>query len=267
MVLSVAILLVVAATALGCGDRNRVAADDPVGKREKMDPAAGPAGRLLWSGDFDGGDLGQWPTVLRRSPDRLTRVTSPVREGGYAARFTAYDGDLPDNPRAQLNGPLIHRQGDEQYIGWSTYFPRQFPAIPSGGWFVFFQFHGPPYSDSPRLGFGVAPDGRIELRRDDVYGYDRVWSQQLARGRWIDFTARVKWSKDPSVGFVELWVDAVPQSFAGGQKRLGMATVQSDQTAVQPIATNYRKLGSIQAPVTLLHDAVKVGTTYAAVQP
>jgi hypothetical protein len=46
-----------------------------------------------------------------------------------------------------------------------------------------------------------------------------------------------------------------------------MATVQSDQTAVQPIATNYRKLGLIQAPVTLLHDAVNVGTTYAAVQP
>jgi hypothetical protein len=232
-----------------------------------MDPASGPAGRLLWSGDFDGGDLSQWPSVLRKSSDRLKTVTSPVREGGYAARFTAQDGDLPNNPRAQLNGPSIHRQGDEQYIGWSTYFPREFPAIPSGAWFVFFQFHGAPYSGSPRLGFGVAADGRIELRRDDVYGYDRVWSQPLARGRWIDFTTRVKWSKDPSVGFVELWVDGMPQSFAGGQKRLRMATVQSDQTAVEPIATNYRKRGSIKAPVTLLHDAVKVGTTYGAVQP
>jgi hypothetical protein len=220
---------------------------------------------LRWSGDFDGGDLSQWQWVLRQSSDRLKTVTSPVREGGYAARFTARDGD-PGN-RAQLNGPGIHRQGDEQYIGWSTYFPREFPAIPSGAWFVFFQFHGSPWSGSPRLGFGVAADGRIELRRDDVYGYDRVWSQRLARGRWIDFTARVKWSKDPSVGFVELWVDGAPQRFAGGQKRLRMATVQSDQTAVEPIATNYRKRGAIKAPVTLLHDAVKVGTTYGAVQP
>jgi hypothetical protein len=113
----------------------------------------------------------------------------------------------------------------------------------------------------------VGSDGRIELRRDDVYNYDRVWSEPLVRNRWIDFTVRVKWSKDPSVGFVELWADGRRQTFSDGRSRLAMATIQDDQDVVESIATNYRKLNMIKEPVTILHDAVKIGTSYAAVQP
>ncbi len=226
-------------------------------------------GMVSWLGDFETGDLSQWLHVLRASADRLTTVTAPVRQGRYAARFTVHDSDrvVSDNPRAQLNSAPMHREGDENYIGWSTYFPSDFPSIPSGAWFVFFQFHGTPYSGSPQLGFGVSPDGHIELRRDDVYNYDRVWSQPQARGRWTDFTVHVKWSKDPSVGFVELWVNGARQTFSNGQTRLAMATIQADQTAVENIPTNYRKRDSIFGPVTLLHDAIKVGTSYTAVQP
>jgi hypothetical protein len=226
-------------------------------------------GIVTWAGDFETGGLSQWQWVLAESADRLRTVTSPVRQGSYAARFEVHDSDHPGsaNPRAQLNSAPMHREGDERYIGWSTYFPSDFPSIPSGAWFVFFQFHGEPYNGSPRLGFGVSPDGRIELRRDAVYNYDRVWSQPQQRGRWTDFTVRVKWSKDPSVGFVELWVDGARQTFSNGQTRLAMATIQSDQTGVENIATNYRKRGAIPGEVTLLHDAVKVGTSYATVQP
>lgn len=261
------LLAVLLAPLLGSADTRRPSgsvASDP--QTASCDQPAGD-GDLLFDGGFERGS--SWPSVVRESGDRVAVVTSPVREGRHAARLTARDSDpVTDggNPRAQLNGPAMHREGDEQFIGWSTYFPGDFPAVPSGAWFVFFQWHGKPYSGSPRLGFGVSPDGRIELRRDDVYGFDRVWSQPLARERWIDFTVRVKWSKDPSVGFVELWVDGAPQPFSNGQTRLAMATLQSDQTAVQSIATNYRKKGSIQTPVTLLHDAVKIARSCAAAQ-
>jgi len=260
---------VLAGQSFGEASRSQHDGEANCGGSDAPDPTSVPGGEVLWSGDFETGGLSQWQWVLAESADRLRTVTSPVRQGSYAARFTTRDSDHPDsaNPRAQLNSAPMHREGDERYIGWSTYFPSDFPSIPSGAWFVFFQFHGEPYSGSPRLGFGVSPDGRIELRRDDVYNYDRVWSQPQQRGRWTDFTVRVKWSKDPSVGFVELWVDGARQTFSNGQTRLAMATTQSDQTGVEHIATNYRKRGAIPGEVTLLHDAVKVGTSYATVQP
>lgn len=225
-------------------------------------------GRVLWNGDFETAALDQWRGVLRASPEGVAVVDSPVRQGGYAARLTVADSDVVGgNPRAQLNAPGMHHEGDEHFIGWSTYFPGDFPSVPSGGWLVFFQFHGEPYSGSPRLGFGVGSDRRIELRRDDAYDFDRVWSGPLVRGRWIDFTARIKWSRDPSVGFIEMWVDGRRMRFSHGDTRLAMATIQEDQDVVESIATNYRKLNTIKAPVTILHDAVKIGTSCAAVQP
>ena len=162
-----------------------------------------------------------------------------------------------------------HFPGQEHYIGWSTLFPTDFPAIQGPGAFmVFFQFHGKPWSGSPPMGWSVASDGRIELARNQQYGYDRVWSMPLEKGRWINFVARVKWSKDESEGFVELWVDGVPQRFSNGQLRLYTQTVMDDQNeGLKTIPTNYRRKGIVPGAVTLYQDEVKVGTTYDAVAP
>lgn len=90
----------------------------------------------------------------------------------------------------------------------------------------------------------------------------------LARGRWVSFVARVNWSKDESVGFVELWVDGAKQTLSNGQARLNTQTVMDDQDGgLHTIPTNYRERGSFDGPVTLYHDQVKLGTTYEAVAP
>jgi hypothetical protein len=239
-------------------------------RNEAQAPERSP--KLLWSGDFDGGDLRQYPTVQEAAEDRITIVTSPRREGRFAARLTANDADLlgGENPRAQLMTAPMHMPGDDRYIGWSTYFPDAFPAIEGpGAFFVFFEFHGPPYNGSPSLGFGVGADGRIELRRGRRYGYDRVWSTPLARSRWIDFAVHVKWSKDENEGFVELWVDGERQTFEeNGEQRLYTQTIEDDQDGgLKTIPTNYRRHGSVPGDVTLFHDEVKVGPTYESVAP
>jgi Polysaccharide lyase len=226
----------------------------------------------LWNGDFDSGDFRQYPTIQEAAEDRITTVTSPTREGRFAARLTANDGDLlgGENPRAQLMTASMHEPGDDRYIGWSTYFPDAFPAIDApGAFFVFFEFHGEPYNGSPSLGFGVGADGRIELRRGRRYGFDRVWSAPLARGRWIDFAIHVKWSKDEDEGFVELWVYGDRQTFEeNGEQRLYTQTIQDDQDGgLKTIPTNYRRHGSVPGDVTLFHDEVKVGPTYESVTP
>jgi hypothetical protein len=233
-------------------------------------PPARNAPPPLWSGDFETGGFGQYDVVQEASEERIALV-SAARKGRYAARFTANDGDLQggSNPRAQLSSRPLHFPGQEHYIGWSTYFPADFPAIRGeGAFFVFFYFNGEPFSGSPPIGFNVDGDGRIALHRNQQYGFDRLWSMPLPRGRWIDFVAHVKWSKSASDGFVELWVDGVPQSLTNGQRRVHMQTVMSDQDAgLKTIVTNYRRQGTIPGAVTVYHDEVKVGTSYDSVAP
>jgi len=234
-------------------------------------PASAPPPAASWNGDFDTGDLSQYDAVQGDAPDRIQTVTSPRREGRFAVRLTAEDGDFADspNPRAQLLTSIMHRPGEEQYIGWSTYFPADFPAI--GGtdpFYVFFQFHGPPYNGSPPLGFEVGTDGQLALSRSARYGYDQVWTAPLARDRWVDFVVHVKWSMDED-GFVELWLDGRRQTFSvNGLQRLPMQTIEDDQLdGVQTIPTNYRRRGIFPGAITIYHDEVKVGTSYAAVAP
>ena len=230
-----------------------------------------PSGTVLWNGDFETGDLRQYKFVQGVAADRITLAAAPFGRGRFATKLTAFDTDteITENPRAQLMSAAQHFPGQDQFIGWSTYFPADFPAIQGpGAFFVFFQFHGKPWSGSPPLGWAVATDGRIELRRNQQYGYDRVWSTPLVKARWVSFVARVKWSKDESEGFVELWVDGVPQTFSNGQRRLSTQTVMDDQNGgLMTIPTNYRRKGIVPGSVTIYQDEVKLGTTYDAVAP
>jgi hypothetical protein len=241
-----------------------------VGAVTRTTPPARNVPPPLWNGDFEVGGFGQYDTVQAASEDRIA-ITSFARKGRYAARLTTHDGDLQggSNPRAQLMSRSQHFPGQEHYIGWSTYFPPDFPAIRGDdAFFVFFEFHGKPYSGSPPLGLSVGGDGRMDLRRGEQYGYDRLWTMPLPRGRWIDFVAHVKWSKDQNEGFVELWVDGVPQLLKNGQRRMYTQTVMSDQNeGLKTIPTNYRRQGIIAGAVTLYHDEVKVGTSYDSVAP
>jgi hypothetical protein len=237
------------------------------------DRAASPHARssASWSGAFDSGTFAGWDDVIRAAPNRLSVVRSPMRQGGYAAKFSVADSDVApatptDDPRAQLNSPFLSRAGDDQYFGWSTLFPANFPDVPRSGFFVFFQWHGPPWHGSPRLGFNVA-GGRIFFGRDRQYGYDKPWSTRLVRGRWHDFVLHVKWSKDPRVGFVELWFHGHRQRFRNGAARLYMATLKDDQRAVETIATNYRERGMVRGTVTIYQDAVRAGRSFSEVSP
>jgi hypothetical protein len=217
---------------------------------------------------FDDPSLAAWEQVHRATPSRLALVDAPGRDGGRAARFRAADGDVAprtptENPRAQLNSRLEFTAGQDVHVSWSTYFPAGFPRR-IAPWFVFFQFHGEPYDGSPRIALGVK-DGRVGLERDERYRFDRPWTGPLRTGGWTDYVLRVKWSEDPRVGFVELWVDGRPQRFANGRRRLAMATMKRGQSRVEVIPTNYRRRGSVPGAVTVFHDDIAVGPSYASV--
>lgn len=227
---------------------------------------------VIWSGDFDTGDLGDW-APLESAEGRVELVDEPVRAGSHAVRLTADQADRPgQDVRTQLNGPMLFDEGDEAYVAWSSYLPSDIPDIPPGGWFVFFEFHGSPFDGSPLPGaFGLTNDDgeqRIKLARSQKYDYDTPWSMPIVHDRWIDFVAHVKFSKDENVGFVELWVDGEQQRFNDGATRLQQSTImESQDEGLSPIATNYYKSDTLEGPVTLYHDEIVVAENLGAAVP
>jgi hypothetical protein len=238
----------------------------PAPPPEEQERPAEPG--VLFSDGFESGNVDRWLELEARD-DRIEVVEDPVRSGGHAVRLTADDADFDEgeNVRTQLNGPVLFDEGDEAYIGWSTYFPVDMPAIPPDVWFTFFEFHGEPFNGSPLPGtFDIEEqDGeqRLQFSRSEQYDYDSPWSAPLVKGQWTDFVVHVKFSKDDDTGFVELWLNGQQQVFEDGSTRLNQSTIMSDQDdGLFPTATNYFKADSIEGPVTIYHDAVRVAETY-----
>lgn len=218
-----------------------------------------------WVGDFETGDFSQYAFVLGADPNRITIQTDTPRQGTRYARFFALDEDVypltpTENPRASLVSPRILYPGFERWISWSTRFPVDFPSIPHNGWLVFWQYHGPPYTGSPSVGFGVDENDRINVERNQTYDYDTIWSAPMPRGQWIDFVLHVNLAQDET-GFIELWVNGRQQVFARGVRKLYMRTVELDQNGGLEIDPSlYRKHGMFET-ATLDYDAVLLGST------
>lgn len=242
--------------------------DDAPAEDTRPEPRDGPLrnlANLLFNSDFENG-LGDWGT---HDDGSIEVVNSPVREGTSAVRLTAQDNG-GGNVRTQLDGPMMFDEGDDAYIGFSSYFPKDNPEV--NGWFVFFEFHGPPFNGSPLPGaFGIQNrDGeeRIKFGRSEKYDYDVPWTMPLVKGEWNDFVLHVKFSKDEDTGFIELWANGERQRFTDGSERLYQSTIMSDQDeGLYPIATNYYEAGTIDGPISVYHDAIRVATTYADAAP
>lgn len=225
----------------------------------------GPRGPLLFLGDFEPGNLSQWSRdVHRQAPERIQVTQSPVRRGRYAARFALQDGDMVfSGERSEVlwgssPNPTL-RDGQEHYIGWSTYFPTDYPV--SGGHQLFLQTH-PEGPLAPPIEMRCDEE-RISLYLTDPNGPSFTpWQVPLTRGVWHDFVLRARWSPDPSVGFVELWHNGV--KVVSNQR---IATLDS------PGVDSYLKLGyyrpgsTAQPPGAVHHDEMRVGLSYEAVAP
>jgi hypothetical protein len=233
---------------------------------------------LLWSGDFETGDLSQW-SLNQSCPDGVTVVNNPVREGNYAAKFTVDDTSTKANcpavptedPRAQVISPRLFGEGDDCYIAFSTYFPSEFPTI-SKGWMQVAEIYGPPFGGSPSIGIGVEGD-RLVLHRGPTNNWEAVWKEgsDIPKGTgWEDIVLHVKFSTDPTVGFVEVWHNGVKQTLGNGSQRMYYDTLipginWDGSTPNRLILNQYRGLSPALGPITLYHDAARVGTTYDSV--
>jgi hypothetical protein len=203
-------------------------------------------GVILRTGDFNTGDLSQWSGNQKLRSYSLTTVRSPAREGAYAARFEVRNGDDPlcaagwgcfgDRAEVQMN--TGETEGQERWYSWSTMIGADFPRYST--WQVVSQWHADADGSPPIGFFAVNDDLVLKLHRFSSPGNPidirDVWRGPLRRGEWQDIRLHVKWSGSDSVGFVELWIDGVQQTFDNGQTRRYIRTMY-------PGVGNYFKQG------------------------
>ncbi len=230
-----------------------------------------------FTGNFETGNLRQYTMVQQCTPDRVTvysassQPTWPTpREGTYAARFNVYDSDVypctpTENPRAQIGSSNYIKAGDEDWAAFSLYLPTNMPEVPSHGWVILQSFYG-----SPGGGSGAA---HLALTHNESSGatqfeYPGGWRTPIVKGRWHDFMVHVKFSKDPTQGWVELWYNGVQQTFPDCRcTRFVKQTINDETTsALLSKLAFYRQAGMWPGAVAIFFDRHRVGPTRASVE-
>jgi len=158
----------------------------------------------------------EWASASCASTERLTSIGSPVARGSRAYRFEVRDGDDAYGERCELGhgnptraGFPLFNEGDERWISWKVYLPRDFP-IGTSRWNVINQWKQLGALGTPALSMEVK-NNRFYLMNSNTNGDSCCtvprWSGPARHDRWVSFTMHVKFSPNRSVGFVELYGD------------------------------------------------------------
>ena len=246
-------------------------------------------------GDYETNNLSQWAVCQMVSYNdpcsgyktqtyRMQTQTSVVRQGKYAARFEVRDGDYPGFPsgeRSEVNesGSVNGTVGSERWYQWSFQLANGFPV--ARDWQVYSQWHG--YIDgSPPIAIGANswffPNGQWGI---DVNSYTSsntdtgrteyaIWKTPQKTGVWNDIKLHIKWSPDPTVGFIEFWYNGVRQTFTGApcanQTRCYVRTMIPGDRGVYFKQGLYRDNNSTTTGI-IYEDGFSAATTEAGLQP
>lgn len=217
--------------------------------------------RTVFVGDYDTGDFCQWSTMQNavQNGDACgydqKHYSARIADGGSghstAGRFELRDGDVPDVPggeraevRAGRAGDVV--EGDERTYRFSLKFDQDFPN-PTGTYMVVMQWH--PVQGPPPLAVEVDRAGNLIVRNANV-GEKTAVIGNIKRGQWVDYTLHVKFSDDPSVGFLEAAEN-------------GATKVERTSWRGMPTASNYLKQGLYRdkkdsRTAVLWHDGLRV---------
>lgn len=164
--------------------------------------------------------------------DRLTRVTSPVRNGNYSLRAMVKPGDNygSSGERAEVywmydkEGKHIveNESSGTQFYAISVYLPLDFVS-PSNSlhpkedsaWGAFQQLHGNDiYHAPPIFSIGATDSYYVQLWSGDIgeenYNKPNIFHRtkyplgSLQRGKWVDFVWKIKFAKT-FTGELEVW--------------------------------------------------------------
>ncbi len=160
----------------------------------------------IWKGDFETGDTSQWSYLLNKSG--ISVVSDPVYEGASAALIEITNGDDHIWPNG-LNrvefqyapGLEYTGEGTELFFTWSLYLPT------------------PLTEDEHQIAY-VESDQSYQQTMSFIARGTKLWfftrkpmrsqwtlADALTPAVWHRIGLHVKWSKDSSLGFVNVWFD------------------------------------------------------------
>ncbi len=235
------------------------------------------------------GDKGSYVTVHHGNHIYVRNDPKGVQLNGATRKvlqFRTYDSDTgpTSNPRTQLDGPLLIREGQEIWWGFAYLLPTGFPTTVERG-----SADGNPFhtlggngsadggSGSPVLGFGsYGGTWRFGIRYKGTGNW--VWKMPRVENKWIDVVFRIKYKRD-STGFVEVyknegsgWAIQTLDSYVGGGTRwTGQTASSSEDFPKRPRIANYflkdqyKHLGI--DPVSIYITEHKIATTFAKAKP
>jgi hypothetical protein len=212
---------------------------------------------VLWRGNFETCDLAQWRRVYRSKPYSIEVGRDYVHEGRCGARFEVRPGDtggIPGGDRAMVVGPSFV-EGQTVWFRWSTRFSGGFPK--SAAWAVVWEMHQQADWGTPPLEIIVATENADgsptpEELRLRLVGKD-LWRTRLQRSQWYDFVLGVHFSKDPKIGWVELYV--------GGRRALKRTPTATMIDELDHLVIGYYRKKDQPIVGVVYHDGVTTATT------
>jgi hypothetical protein len=186
--------------------------------------------------DWETGNTSQWSTVQTVNSQRVQAVRSPVRQGSYAGRFEVRPGEDPFcsggsggcyGPRAEVSLNTNETEGQERWYEWSSLVDQSVPS--TAAFQVISQWHST-VDGRPPVAWFVENDDLLLMVHPyrapgDQIAFIRAWKGPVKRGTWRDIKMHIKWSGSDSIGFIELWIDGVRQTFYNGQQTLHIRTM------------------------------------------
>ena len=135
-------------------------------------------------------------------------------------------------------GAFLPAYNTDYYIGWRAMWD---PMPINPGWVALMQMHGYGVTGqgAPLVLRAVNGDGTLSLQAN-ANGYDtNIWAMSFHTNLWQGFVLHVLLSTNPSVGYVEMWVNGVQQTFTNGATRYYVPTWDNADGSYQD---SYNKL-------------------------
>ena len=174
----------------------RVVAIDRAGNRSRPATATVRVGGCAqaapgWFGGFETGDISEWDYLHAAAPERFQVVRSDQgvtpRQGNHMARVEVRGGE-PASWDASMNASLAQKDnlpnvglGNDVYMGWSVYIPRNFRYVPNGGSNLIMEWHADASMRQAPFHFGInGYNGRFFV---DLHTAATGFSPVLSQGR------------------------------------------------------------------------------------
>jgi len=215
---------------------------------------------------------------IEKAPGNLTMVTDPLGKFGTVYRYDTWDDSTYGKERCESRGTRVNgsnfrmQYNNDYYIGWRAMW-NPMPIDP--GWVALWQMHGYGVTGqgAPLVLRCINGDGNLYMQ-NNANGVDvDFWHMPFKLNTWQGFVVHVMLSTNHNVGYVELWVNGVKQTFIdGSQKWFGPTWDNVDgkwQDSYNLLKWGVYRSGAMNGKgnaSAFMSDA-KVGDTYADVDP